>query len=385
MRKDLENIDFLPGKTAAWTVLLMQISCKYEVAAGRCHARAIIPALQGAGMTDIGHFEPDDLKSIPTFRAAYSDRTALLMARLAYRAYDAFDVDDKSWKTFSDAVCGSGFGGCERLIASDIGTAGYVAEGDDIIVVVFRGTENRLDWMTNVNTRFVTLQGGTRIHTGFFQAYWPIREAMFDFLVAALKKKKRAVYITGHSLGGALALMATAELANHDDAEIRDSIAACYHLWMPARRRQLVRSLCEGAALPHHPRRRSRARGSSGASRIPACRRHALFRQARNRAVATLAQYLSKSLAHAVGPDVAPENLPAPEYRGPRHGGLSRQIVGLGGAEHRGNPRAACGNGRSGNLFREIAGAPGVLTSTLPEGLGLRATEPRAASIRPSR
>ena len=38
-------------------------------------------------MTDIGVFEPDDLKNIPTFRAAYSDRTALLMAKLAFRAY----------------------------------------------------------------------------------------------------------------------------------------------------------------------------------------------------------------------------------------------------------------------------------------------------------
>jgi pimeloyl-ACP methyl ester carboxylesterase len=184
-------------------------------------------------MPDIGHFEPDDLKSIPTFRAAYSDRTALLMAKLAYRAYEAFDIDDKSWKIFTDVICSAGFGGCERLVARDIGTAGYIAEADDIIVVVFRGTEDGLDWVTNVNARFVALQGGTRIHTGFFQAYWPIRDAMFAFLVAALKKKKRAVYITGHSLGGALALMATAELANHDDAGIRDSIAACYTFGCP--------------------------------------------------------------------------------------------------------------------------------------------------------
>lgn len=184
-------------------------------------------------MTDIGHFEPDDLKRIPTFRAAYSDRTALLMAKLAYRAYELFDVDDKSWKIFDDALRASGFTGGAGLIDRDVGTAGYIAEGDDIIVVVFRGTENQLDWWTNVRAKFIALQGGTRIHTGFFQAYWPIRDAMFAFLVAALKKKKRAVYVTGHSLGGALALMATAELANHDDADIRDSIAACYTFGCP--------------------------------------------------------------------------------------------------------------------------------------------------------
>jgi hypothetical protein len=41
-------------------------------------------------MANESNIEPDDIKSIPTFRAAYSDRTALLMAKLAYRAYEKF-------------------------------------------------------------------------------------------------------------------------------------------------------------------------------------------------------------------------------------------------------------------------------------------------------
>lgn len=184
-------------------------------------------------MADIGLFQPDDLKNLPTFRAAYSDRTALLMAKLAYRAYELFDKDDASFKKFSDALCGGGFVSCEGLIDRDIGTAGYAVDGSDMIVIVFRGTENELDWTTNLNTRFVALQGGTRVHTGFFQAYWPIRDAMFAFVTSAIRAKQRPVYITGHSLGGALALMATAELANHDDALIRDSIAACYTFGCP--------------------------------------------------------------------------------------------------------------------------------------------------------
>jgi hypothetical protein len=122
-------------------------------------------------MTDIGVFEPDDLKNIPTFRAAYSDRTALLMARLAFRAYTSFDINEAAFKTFSDELCAGGFTGCTGLIDNDVGTAGYVVDGSDIIVIVFRGTEDELDWKTNVNARLVALQGGTRVHTGFFQAY----------------------------------------------------------------------------------------------------------------------------------------------------------------------------------------------------------------------
>ena len=184
-------------------------------------------------MNGIGLFTPDDLKNIPTFRAAYSDRTAFLMAKLAYRAYELFDSDDASWAKFNDAICGDGFHGCKGLIDRDVGTAGFVAEGEEILVVVFRGTENSLDWWTNLNASFVALQGGTRVHTGFFQAYWPIRDTIFDFVITALKKKKRPVYIAGHSLGGALALMATAELANHEDSDVRDSIAACYTFGCP--------------------------------------------------------------------------------------------------------------------------------------------------------
>jgi predicted lipase len=184
-------------------------------------------------MSDIGFFEPDDLKNIPTFRAAYSDRTAMLMARLAHRAYDSFDVDDMSFKTFSDDLIARGFTNSKGLIDRDAGTAGFVVEGSDLIVIVFRGTTDRLDWITNVNARFVALQGGTRVHTGFFQAYWPIRDLMFDFVKQAIQRKPRPIYITGHSLGGALALMATAELANDEDATIRDCIAACYTFGCP--------------------------------------------------------------------------------------------------------------------------------------------------------
>lgn len=184
-------------------------------------------------MADIGDFEPDDLKNVPTFRAAYSDRTALLMAKLAYRAYTKFDVDDRSWLAFSETFAKLGLTESAALIDRDVGTAGFVVAGNDLIIVVFRGTEDELDWTTNLRLAWVTLDGGTRVHTGFFQAYWPIRERLFAEIEKLLKAKPRPVYVTGHSLGGALALMATAELANHQRRHVRDSIAACYTFGCP--------------------------------------------------------------------------------------------------------------------------------------------------------
>jgi triacylglycerol lipase len=184
-------------------------------------------------MSDIGHFEPDDLRRIPTFRAYYSDRTALLMAKLAFLAYEPFDADAEAFGRFSEAFRAMGLIDCVSLIDADVGTAGYVVANDAIIVIAFRGTQDELDWMTNVRLRFVTLQGGTRVHTGFFQAYWPIRDALFAEVERLLAAKPRPLYVTGHSLGGALACMATAELANHERADVRDSMAACYTFGCP--------------------------------------------------------------------------------------------------------------------------------------------------------
>jgi hypothetical protein len=183
-------------------------------------------------MGDITDIEVDDIKSLPTFRAAYSDRTALLMAKLAKRVYDPFN-DDKSFAAFQSVFTPLGLQVCERLIDEDAGTAGAVLASPDLIVVVFRGTENLLDWRTNMRLAWTELQGGVKVHTGFFRAYQPIRTRLFGKVIALLAEKSRPVYITGHSLGGALAVMATAELANHNEAGVRDSIAACYTFGCP--------------------------------------------------------------------------------------------------------------------------------------------------------
>jgi triacylglycerol lipase len=177
--------------------------------------------------------EPDDIRSIPTFRAAYSDRTALLMARLAHRAYDGFDKGDDAFKKFQAGFSDLGLAECEKLIDATSGTAGFVIAGPELIAVVFRGTQDLLDWRTNMSVAWAVLQGGVRVHSGFVLAYRTIRDPLFATIVRLVQAKQRPVYITGHSLGGALAVMATAELSNHDDASVRDSIAACYTFGCP--------------------------------------------------------------------------------------------------------------------------------------------------------
>jgi hypothetical protein len=184
-----------------------------------------------ASVANPDDIQPDDIKSIPTFRAAYSDRTALLMAKLALRAYQAFE-NDESFVNFKKDFETLGLRDVAKLVCPDTGTAGYVVSNDDLVAVAFRGTENELDWQTNFRFQFVVLQGGVQVHRGFFRAYEGIRKELFQ-TIAALMKKPRPVYLTGHSLGGAVAMMATAELSNNEDAQLRDSIAACYTFGSP--------------------------------------------------------------------------------------------------------------------------------------------------------
>ena len=184
-------------------------------------------------MADPEDIDPDDIKTIPTFRAAYSDRTALLMARLSRRAYEHFDKSDAEFANFTKGFETLGLSPCVKLLDPEAGTAGYIVASPELVAVVFRGTEDELDWRTNFRLEFVTLQGGARVHAGFFLAYMGIRKDLFREVKELIKAKSRPVYVAGHSLGGAIAMMATAEMSNDEDRDLRDSIAAVYTFGAP--------------------------------------------------------------------------------------------------------------------------------------------------------
>jgi triacylglycerol lipase len=104
-------------------------------------------------------------------------------------------------------------------------TQAYVAENDTTILVAFRGSEgpNSIDglkdwFMTNalnllvqpdgpLATEFLAAGVGARWHMGFIRAIHDIWEPLYAEIEAKLKAKDRTLWITGHSLGGALTML----------------------------------------------------------------------------------------------------------------------------------------------------------------------------------
>jgi hypothetical protein len=97
-------------------------------------------------------------------------------------------------------------------------TQAFTAAGDDHLFVAFRGTEaNPIDWSRNARFRPLSGEFG-RIHSGFVSGVEEVWQDVLDVIAGAGKP----ALFTGHSLGGALAMLAAvrADAAGHPVAAV---------------------------------------------------------------------------------------------------------------------------------------------------------------------
>ena len=173
----------------------------------------------------------DVLLNPPIFRAAYSDRMAWILASMSHLAYDRYE-DDKNPKLlelFTAKLKSGGFKLLEIYNSPETDTQAFLAANGDYAVLAFRGTEvtSRKDIMTDAKAkRIVDIEG--RVHGGFRAAFESVRQKIEKGILGL---DNIPLYITGHSLGAALATVATQELENNPD--IKGRIAACYTYGSP--------------------------------------------------------------------------------------------------------------------------------------------------------
>lgn len=144
--------------------------------------------------------------------SAYDPETSLSLAtacELAYEKEVTIEETTRTWG-FSRTI----FVNVQKSI--DIDTQAYVMSNDTDIVVVFRGSGTVEDWLTNFQA--VSDPGpmdNTKAHEGFQDALYPAVIRLTDIIIKRRNKEQR-VWLTGHSLGGALASLFSGMLVENN-------------------------------------------------------------------------------------------------------------------------------------------------------------------------
>lgn len=141
----------------------------------------------------------------------YSKQNALFLAEASQAAYASPEASDpngmQAWAAMVGFAECAPFGGYSGFANGRV--EGFVAKGDDVLLVSFRGTDPTVsDWLIDFDTVPVsdaTVPG--HVHRGFNEALLAVWSQVRPHLDA---RGNRRVWITGHSLGGALAVACAA-------------------------------------------------------------------------------------------------------------------------------------------------------------------------------
>ena len=142
-------------------------------------------------------FSLDSLRlPTPTWASSLS---LALASDIAYQSFTVMQATTRAW-------------GLPQFHPLDhAGTQGFVAIAPDVVLIAFRGTQEPGDIIDDIDLSQTARPYG-QVHSGFLGAYNVI-ESDLDNILRALPAPGMKIWLTGHSLGGAVATIAAAEQA----------------------------------------------------------------------------------------------------------------------------------------------------------------------------
>ena len=213
------------------------------------------------------YFSNAELLKTPGKRAAYSDRTAYMMAEMSRLAYFRFeggqniteilesikkltsdssklagveanlkaslvpDSEETGNKLLGDILEPQGYELVQTFNNPQTGAQAFICRNttENFAVLAFRGTEPSLkDIKADVKANLVETMVGTKkieMHSGYLNQFKSIQDEI-ETTLKDPKLKDHQLIFTGHSLGGALAITATRFLSS-------DITGACYTFGSP--------------------------------------------------------------------------------------------------------------------------------------------------------
>jgi len=117
---------------------------------------------------------------------------------MSYSPQVAADCAMASLEAYNDSPFVEGYDTTHTFEDGD--TFAFICERERHAILAYRGTESITDFLTDIKYVKTDWHYG-RVHKGFAEAFRPTHEAIQAALVG------KAYYVTGHSLGGALATL----------------------------------------------------------------------------------------------------------------------------------------------------------------------------------
>jgi len=138
---------------------------------------------------------------------------SFLLATAAMYVYAPLDFegeDDEVEGHLSDTMDGFGLELIHYIDHTPTDTQGAVFANEDVVIVSFRGTTPGQDMWTDLSTALISAPkewgNGALVHAGFYGAFESVIDEVKTHVEPQVSRGK-TLWITGHSLGGALATL----------------------------------------------------------------------------------------------------------------------------------------------------------------------------------